>query len=781
MRRRMRFSLVLIGALLVLVFSGIVIRACWFPASQTEPVFLGGDVISFFEFGLPNDPLFRGYEYRQVANSVYYYGMPDPAEHLSGDNLKDWLKYVGHGLAAADLNPIVYKTPVAQLEMLRKKMRDGTATAAYQKTALAANKFIKYIVDNGQTELLDYLIYALNCEPHVLGNPDPWGPKPVRDRAKMQRLVEDGLNLYKGTQVAYLQLRYAYQIVRLANYAGLYADCLRYYDELVPPLKVNSVISYWTMRQKAGALIRLGRKAEGLVLTSLIFDQCPSLMSDAYLDSRNLDDQIWDAALSQADNNHRQATLWMLRGLHEDRIDLEPLRRMCALEPASSRLEVMLIRQINKLEREVLRTERFFSNGRAQAKQNQDVLDLMGFARRTAEDGRVRRPGLWFLAAGYMNFLAGDDAAAKTLLGQARDAAAQDKNLGPQIGLIGNLVALAATGEITPAMETALMPSLQWTGGLTKDYDNPAIRRSLLVLLAQKYLTAGAMHKAITCLACAGYEMSSALLIDIVAEDAGLINLADLLNAKAKHSSYEAALAKGVKYSGNDLNYIRATRLMRQGKFSQALQLFKQITPSYWTRPDKDEEEDWTIRTVFDIQPGVHVPVKDPALRAYTKLAFAQKADNLLAQAKKDPEGADRCYYQLANGFYYSTYWGYNDILWKGWMVTPLNTMEPGAYPFDFAGYASVIEAKLKEFADAYGRRETAINYYRLAAKTTRDPELAAKCIYLATLAARKPPATLGMMSPIDYQQDLKLLKGTYAGTDFYRGIIKECPGLAGK
>ena len=75
-------------------------------------------------------------------------------------------------------------------------------------------------------------------------------------------------------------------------------------------------------------------------------------MNEAFIDFNTPSDPIWEECLRLADQKHRQATLWMLRGLQEQRITIEPLQKMYQLEPKSSALEVLLVREINKIERE---------------------------------------------------------------------------------------------------------------------------------------------------------------------------------------------------------------------------------------------------------------------------------------------------------------------------------------------------------------------------------------------------------------------------------------------
>lgn len=98
----------------------------------------------------------------------------------------------------------------------------------------------------------------------------------------MSPLIEEGNERIKSASSTFLKLRYAYQVVRLAHYAGKYDDAIKYYDSYVAGIAGNSVIAQWALGHKAGALMETGKSTEANYLFSTLFDKCPSKRINFY-------------------------------------------------------------------------------------------------------------------------------------------------------------------------------------------------------------------------------------------------------------------------------------------------------------------------------------------------------------------------------------------------------------------------------------------------------------------------------------------------------------------
>jgi hypothetical protein len=754
------------------------------------------DYVSFFEFSLANDPIYRNYHYYEISPPLGPLRVKSTAKRDYYDNLAEWRQFFTNRASVDEIENVIYDSKNKNILLYALAcLKDGIPVDTARLGGLAKNRLLDYIIKSKLSESLEYIIFAKDCEPWVT-NWDPWEDPPRRDFQAMQRLIETGWGRYSKTNSDFIKLRYAYQVVRLAQYSGQPEKCITYYDQMVPGLNIRSIITYWAMGHKAGALRTTGKPLDSLILTSLIFDQCPNMMDNALRDFYIPDETLWKECLSSLNNNHRKATLWMLRGLKEERLTMEPLINMFELEPKSARLEMMLIRETNKVERQYLTSAVFFPAGRLGQTPDFDYIkQLQAFALRGANSGQIRQPGLWYLTAGYLSLMMKDFSQANSWLTRAEAVNSNGTELRRQIALVKNLITIAAGNTISPATEAAIYADLIWAGGLVYDYNNQAIYRSLLLLLGQKYLAAGEVAKAAGCFNKAGYESSAAFLVDIYSTNADLERMIALVQSKDKND-LEVLLARSLRYSANDIRCIEATKLMRKAKFAEALAIYKQIQAGYWDKyrkPKPVSADDywfndpgeysgglWTNfeNTGFDLSRGYSwlEAYQQKKLRFYTRLDFAAKLTALQTEARANPKDAAKYYRQIANGFFHSPFWGYNDQVWRGNLINGLSRYPD--YPFNVLDFAEKYQAKIAEFYKEYGTRTLALQYYRKAIAAASDKELAAQCAALAFLCQEGFAPDSGNEEREIDGTFFDLLRKNYAGTETFRHLMKECATL---
>lgn len=785
MKKLISFTAVFVSLLCFLVITPGVVLGCAGPSYE--------DNVSFFEFSLANDPLFRKFHYTEISPPIGPLEAKSSIKRDYYDNLVKWQQFTNTKSTLDEIQKVIYDSENKSILLATLAALKGNTPVDTAKLGdLAKNQWLNEIIKTKQTESLEYIIYAKDCEPWVT-TWDPWDDPPARDLQAMQRLIDLGLARYAKATSDFIKLRYAYQVIRLAQYSDQPKQCIAYYDRLVPGLHTKSIITYWAMGHKAGALSAVGKPAESLVLFASIFDQSENMMGNAFQDFYIPDDAIWLECLNSVPNNHRQATLWMLRGLREDRLTLEPLKHLFELEPKSPRLEVMLIREINKVEQQYLTSAVFFpADKKNQPHDFRYVDELKAFVLSGADSGQIRQPGLWYLAAGYLSLIKGDFNQAGTLFTKAEAVPANTADLKQQIALVKNLVTIATSNTISPQIEEAGYTNLTWAGGLVNDYNNQAVYRSLLNLLGQKYLAAGEIPKAAGCFyKTVAYESYANYLVDIYSGNADLERMIALL-AKKDKTKLETLIAKALQYSEPEIRYIEATKLMRQEKFPEALALYQKIPASYWNQyrhlqPAPEDEyyfNDpceysgglWTSfeREAFDLSQGYFGldAVRAKQVRFYTKLDFTAKVTALLEKARTNPQNADQNYWQIANGFFHTPFWGYNDPVWKGNLINELNLTS--GYPLNVLDFSEKYQAKTSAFIKEYATRKIALQYYLKTIAATKDQELAAKCTALAHLCQYGFTSDNSDSQEQDWTYFNRLRKN-YAGTKIYKHLVAEC------
>lgn len=778
--RHWRSFIVLCASLLIIAGAAAPrVQGCGYsPYASLRPNELASYHISFFPIALGNEKLLKAFAFRVHGDALegfYDNASPEPSsdEAIAAANLAEWESFLGRRADKEAIGEIVYKRDAKQLEGIYERLRAG-------RPAGDGNKMLAELIKAKDLQTLAYIIYAKRCERFAAYTGSPWDfadeIAKIRNPAAMRPLIEEGLKAYAAAGSRFLRLRYAYQIVRLAHYARLYEDCAKYFDTLVPGQADSSVYYYQAMRHKAGALYQLGRKDEAMLLFSLVFDQCPVLLYPAYLDMKRLDPGDWQACLRLASNPHRQATLWLIRSLQdEDRLNMEPLARMYELEPRSPRLEFMLVRQINKLEKTLLTSGFFMPGGGTDPVKSRYIQDLLGFVQ-SVDTASIRRPALWQSAAAYLNLLLRQYDETEAALQKAA-AAKPDEILRGEIVLLRSLSALAQAGKMQDTLAEACLPSLQWLAPMQKEGNYALIRRSLLIIMAQKYFQAGQADAGLCCLDNTGYpDLVNGLLINTTADYTEKMIAYAAKTGKTKSETY---LVRGMSLSLDELHCLLADKFIRMGRFDEALVQLGQVSAKLST----PLVETSFAQNYYNPRTGLYRSEKYQLARM-GQFTFIKRVCDLLAAAKKEPAKADVCYYQIANGFFQSPGWSFYRE--KGWYPAFVSSEPNPDYPF--YGPSPLPKAPLepifKDIAQPeenswYPTRIFAWQYYEKALSVTKNRELAAECCFLAA-ACQDRFGFLNGYAPKGKGQDYyyKLLGSKYKDTKYYQKVIKECADL---
>ena len=181
----------------------------------------------------------------------------------------------------------------------------------------------------------------------------------------MQELIRDGLKVFrnmddpeKALKSEYIKLRYAYQIIRLAHYTKSYQQTLDLHEYLMPKVDNDpSIIEYWIMGHRAGAMMGLKRNVEASYLFSKIFANCPSKRESAFRSFKIKSDQEWHDCLLLCESDKERATLYALRANAKDSRGLDEMEHIYDLDPESAYLELILVKEVKKLEKDLLGLE----------------------------------------------------------------------------------------------------------------------------------------------------------------------------------------------------------------------------------------------------------------------------------------------------------------------------------------------------------------------------------------------------------------------------------------
>ena len=265
------------------------------------------------------------------------------------DNIKEWKDYFNNKYTSEDLTNIIYKSSPDDIKILIASKLNNTYSIIPKH--LAKSNITKDFIADRYSDVFKYLIFAKECEPQVTDNrKDAWSEL-IRDTTAMKELLEKGKLFYQETTDKYLKERYAYQCVRLAHYKRDFNLTIKLFDDLFNPLNFRSIIYYWALSHKAGAIRSLGDITYSSYLFSIIFDKCLSRRLIASQNFKSLDASLLYETLDYCKDNHERTAVWFLHAYLTN--DFGSMKKLYALEPNSAYLEILLTRAIDKLENDI--------------------------------------------------------------------------------------------------------------------------------------------------------------------------------------------------------------------------------------------------------------------------------------------------------------------------------------------------------------------------------------------------------------------------------------------
>jgi hypothetical protein len=706
--------------------------------------------------------------------SPYLYGFEDYYEHFQetkliqvNDNLEEWQQIFCKQARISEIGQVVYDASAADIKLLRTSIQNKNYPL---QGRLIKNSFAEHLKANKCIYTVNYLLYAKECEPHVTYY-DDWD-RPKRDTIMMQTLIKRGLEEFSESKSHYIKLRYAYQLIRLAHYKKNYQQTLKLYNYLMPKINPfdDSILNYWIMGHRAGALMAIGEKVEAAYLYSLIFANCPSKRETAFRSFKITTQAEWDELLLLCQDDRERATLFAIRASRQSARAAEEMEKIYTLFPESPHLELLLVKEMEKLEKDLLGIDfndkvranlQFF--GYPRKKRGDYVISLHDFVREVIEDATIKNLGLWKIADGYLEFLAGDFYAADLTFKKIENEIV-DPVLKKQLAIFRLALRINRWENFDSEDEEEIAEIIQEEPMYKKYKDFPEFMNDRLSYV---YLNQGNPGKAFRI----RYPLSALKpnpQLDII-ED-----LLQICREEDPTKLEQALVRKDFENTiENDLLDMKGTRFMAVGKMEAALEILKLIPRSEW---DAFQFNPFIER----LDPCINCPLPDSTER-FNKVEIIQKIFELEYNAKSDFENSAIYFYQLGNAYYNMSYFGYAwnvvDYFRSGsnWYYDKDRIFPYGLSPFGNREYQDL------SMAEAY--------FERARAEAT-DPELAARAAFMAARcelntyivsvqSKYNPYDNTIPKIPIEYRSYYELLNENYHQTNFYQYIIEECKFFA--
>ena len=675
------------------------------------------------------------------------------------DNITEWRERYCNKATVEDIRYIIYKASRFQLEDLLRAIDAPEGTSTNVGPLIANNSWGRYMLRNSCRETVEYLIYAKRCEPHVTAPAESWR-QTERNIPAMQRLIDEAYEAFLRTESDYIKLRYAFQAIRLAHYARDYHQTLDLVEYYLPKIDNDpSILEYWIMGHKAGALQALGDYAESAYLYSRIFEKCPGKRESAFRSFRINTDEEWEQCLLFCKNDHERANLYVLRANSNNARLVEEMRNIYHYDPQHHALDMLLVKELQQLEKDLLATG-INPQANINAQQHgiprnyagERVVDLQSLVREWLAEGKLSEPGLWKLAEGYLEVLAGNFYFAEKTLRDA-EAYVDAKPLKEQLAVFRLVLRILSLDHVGEEEERELA-NLGRSYKFYEDYpDFPKLINDKLRLL---YKEQGSGAKA--------YLMEYSLAQLKTNPDVEIIDELLRLCRKEDRTRFEKALVEfedGTTIE-NELLNTKSAYLVGQGYLETALNVMKEIPELEW---DNFGQFNPFVRRFKDC---VNCLLPD-TVTTFNRVELIQRMLDMEfeARAATNADQAASLYFDLGEAFYNMTYFG------QAWNAADLFRSGTSAYrAFYNKGANDFPHPGLPLGNHENFNCDRALRYFDLARRTAQSEEIQVAAAYMAAKCERNDYYVKHERRTYDY---FGMIETDYKDTEFYKRIVREC------
>lgn len=685
-------------------------------------------------------------------------GLPSQPRTQQLSNVEEWRERHCSQPDGEDIEYLIYKASIGQLQRLKNAV---FAKNVKLDPILAENSFAEFIYEEKCVETIDYLLYARACEPHVVAR-NFWNDTP-RDLPAMQQLINQGKALFLKLESHYIRLRYAYQMIRLAHYMGDYQQTLELYDYLMPKIDADpSILEDWILGHKAGALMGLGENVEASYLYSRIFENSPSKRETAWLSFHIETDEQWQACLNLCRTDRERANLYVLRAYGQDSRLLEEMQHIYELDPGNPDLDILLIREIQRLEKDLLgaslkpdrHDDRQYTPYTPRSIAGRRAIDLLAFVRNHLQSGQISRSELWKLAEGYLEMLTGDYYGAARTFEMARSQV-KEPAMEAQLQAMELVLYINNLSVINDSLERVVAELYE--GELFQSYEHfPGLMDDKLAQLYRKSGHPGKAFRTHYPLVALKSDPDPAIIDDLIG-----------VCLKERRSPLERKMV--VRRDGstivNDLYDLKATWLLSQGQVEAALETYKKIDRALWNN--------YGVFNPFveRLKPCVNCPLPD-SVTTYNKGEVMERLVQMEYEAKADPTKSGVLFYKLGvawlNMSYFGHAWDMADFYRSG------GSLESISYDGKNIFYVwDLPTGNVENF-----NLEKALSFFDRSIALAKNPEIAARAAFMAAFCEQQDYWVSGKQRPVTYKYFGKMQED-YLNTEFYQYIIKECKYFA--
>jgi hypothetical protein len=709
------------------VFLLILISSLFFDSSACGPYYPMGDDIRFtiLKPGIFRYPGFIRFSYS--ADLLYSPDMNGdilPRDNSNDENIELWQKRCKNIPDYDDTYDAVYTR--------------GEGSFSH----VSNNTFIRYLLDNNDTEAIKYLIFAKRCSPFNSVIDDPWERNEHANLPQRVKLISQALESAKTTSDRELQLRYAFLAIRLAYYNEDFKTIKSVYSEYFASRRSRNIVDYW------GMYFMVFAETDSVTrnyFASQVFNFAPDKRQHVL---RFYDKSVpIDKTLGLAVTNEEKVAVWMTDCFRKTGKSIEDLKILYSLKPGTQGLTFLLLREVNKLEdwiytpyytcfnpslaevdyESVAWPAARISEDRAYAK------DLLNFVN-SADLRSVENPELWKIIQAYLNYMTLDYAMAIEQINRLQSGKVSDPGIMRQLNIIKALC-LAASQKENPVIADEIKPLIksEFAAGNNKfifalarelEYKgNTSDAAALLSKLRTRtdnqqnegywrngiYWRSGVVHHTLF----VDYYDDYFFYLDAQYTAS---QVSDLINSSAANNNQDEFgrwLYTEIKTDEPRLYDLLGTKYMRKNDLNSAYRSYSKVNDTLWTSKHYPFSRYLNANPFYSNMFSEHEKTKADTV-SYNKKELVLKLIEYLSMAENKSLG-NRAYYcfLVANCYYNMTEYGNSWIMKRYFWTSYLHN------------------TKLEDDDDYFNCR-LAREYYMKAKELSRSKQFAALCLRMA-------------------------------------------------
>lgn len=277
-------------------------------------------------FSLFSPHLFDGGMNDFHYSASYFYDTDAPT-YLDDPNVNDWHKLTGEKVSKELVHEAIYS-------LSAKEIVDARST----------HPFVKKMFELGRRDHLEYLAFAKKHS-YLNGDMlDPWGKEDSKLRLKRKKALGEAKKLAGQAVDPLLKRRYAFVAIRLAFYNSDQVEVSRLYRSYFNGLEEMGVDLYAKYFELQGRELNAERNFQ----VAQLFEKIPTKRRGLNaLFQREIESA---EVLNYAKTDAEKANVLLMYSMRKGDRQLSTIQAIYSLDPKSSLLPFLIVREINKLE-----------------------------------------------------------------------------------------------------------------------------------------------------------------------------------------------------------------------------------------------------------------------------------------------------------------------------------------------------------------------------------------------------------------------------------------------